>query len=137
MPKDKLTAHDYAMFEQGITTPAMQEAQNEAIRNAANNISSQASRIQEAGGKAIEHCAQKHFLNGDGLRGAQGDLNTAKCLATETVKNYATSSVTASPESQIVVRVPCVILKIDHIEYDNPFLSQHSPESILDIYRRY
>jgi hypothetical protein len=131
MPKDKLGITDWAAAGEGITTPAMQQAQNEAIRNVVNGISNEASRVQEAATKATQDCIVKHTLIGG------SDATALACVATGTVKNYAMSHVRESAESQVAINIPipCVILKIDHIEYDNPFLSQHSPEGILDIYR--
>ena len=121
MPKEKLSIVDWASAGEGITTPAMREAQNEVIRK-------EALRVQEAATKATQDCIAKHTVIGG------SDYTALACVATGTVKNYAMSHVKESAESQVAINIPipCVILKVDHIEYDNPFLSQNSPEGIRD-----
>ena len=70
MSKEKLNIIDWAAAAEGITTPAMQEAQNESIRNVVNAVSKNVERLKDSAEKSVEHCLVKHTLNGDGLREA-------------------------------------------------------------------
>ena len=65
-----------------------------------------------------------------------------ECIAKETTRDFTSDTVGlgiqprgSGVEVSITVPIPCVIMKIDHIKYDNRFLANNSFDDLRKIYQ--